>query len=164
MLLKMAEFHSFLWLSNIALCVRACVCIYIYTHKYIYKSSHHKKKTVTRLTVVIILQYIQISNHFVPPKWIQCYMLIIPQLKKNFFLKCKFTPSGHFAMSFLVDTTGRNEVLLASSELEAGVLLNILQSTRQSPTTKNSTAQNIKVLPLRNPRMCQDFFFELTHS
>ena len=33
-------------------------------------------------------------------------------------------------------TTGRRGVLLASSELEAGLLLNILQSTRQSPKTE----------------------------
>ena len=32
MLLQMAEFHSFLWLSNISLCV--CVCVCIHTHTY----------------------------------------------------------------------------------------------------------------------------------
>ena len=32
MLLQMALFHSFWWLSNIPLCV--CVCVYIYTHTY----------------------------------------------------------------------------------------------------------------------------------
>ena len=43
MLLQMASFHSFLWLSNIPLCVCVCVCvcicvcvyIYIYIHIYI---------------------------------------------------------------------------------------------------------------------------------
>ena len=30
MLLQMAKFHSFLWLSSIPLCVCLCVCIYIY--------------------------------------------------------------------------------------------------------------------------------------
>ena len=28
MLLQMALFHSFLWLSNIPLCVYVCVCVY----------------------------------------------------------------------------------------------------------------------------------------
>ena len=32
MLLQMALFHSFLWLSSIPLCVCVCVCICIYTH------------------------------------------------------------------------------------------------------------------------------------
>ena len=49
------------------------------------KSSHYKKKIVTvsgegltRLTVVIILQYTQIPNHYVLRlKLISCYMSII---------------------------------------------------------------------------------------
>ena len=32
MLLQMALFHSFLWLSNIPLCVCVCVCVYIYIY------------------------------------------------------------------------------------------------------------------------------------
>ena len=40
MLLQMALFHSFLWLSSIPLCmyvcVCVCVCIYIYIYIYIY--------------------------------------------------------------------------------------------------------------------------------
>ena len=38
MLLQMAIFHSFLWLSNIPLYMRAhaCVCEYIYIYIYIY--------------------------------------------------------------------------------------------------------------------------------
>ena len=35
MLLQMALFHSFLWLSNI-LCVCVCVCVCLLTYKYIY--------------------------------------------------------------------------------------------------------------------------------
>ena len=36
-----------------------------------------------KLTVVIILQYIQILNHYVVHLKLICYMLIMPQLKKN---------------------------------------------------------------------------------
>ena len=38
MLLQMALFHSFLWLSNISFCVCVCVCVYIYLSIYIYIS------------------------------------------------------------------------------------------------------------------------------
>ena len=38
---------------------------------------------LTRLTVVIISQYIQISNHVVHLKLIKCYTSIISQLKKK---------------------------------------------------------------------------------
>ena len=37
MLLQMAEFHSFLWLSSIPLCV--CVCVYIYNYIFFIHSS-----------------------------------------------------------------------------------------------------------------------------
>ena len=35
MLLQVAIFHSFLWLSNIPLCVCICVCVCIYTYLYL---------------------------------------------------------------------------------------------------------------------------------
>ena len=36
MLLQMAPYHSFLWLSSIPLCVCVCVCMYVYTYIYIF--------------------------------------------------------------------------------------------------------------------------------
>ena len=36
MLLQMALFHSFLWLSNIPQCVCVCVCVCVYIYIYIY--------------------------------------------------------------------------------------------------------------------------------
>lgn len=56
------------------------------------KSSHHKKKNrklcvlmdVTILILVIISQYVHISSHYVVYlKLMQCYMLIISQLKNK---------------------------------------------------------------------------------
>ena len=38
---------------------------------------------LTRFTVVIISQYMQISHHYVVMKLIQCYMSIIAQSKKG---------------------------------------------------------------------------------
>ena len=37
----MAVFHSFLWLSNIQLCVYIYVCVYIYIYTYIYIYIYH---------------------------------------------------------------------------------------------------------------------------
>ena len=36
MLSQMRRFHSFLWLSNIPLCIYVCVCMYIYIYIYTY--------------------------------------------------------------------------------------------------------------------------------
>ena len=49
---------------------------------------------LSRLTVVIILQYMQISNHTVYLKLIQCYMSIIPQFLFLFF---RTTPAANGA-------------------------------------------------------------------
>ena len=72
-------------------------------------------------------------------------------------------PSGHFTVCFLIGTTGRNGVLLASSELEAGLLLNILQSTRQSPKTEfcSPKYQNVATEKSKN---VSGFLFESSHS
>ena len=40
MLLQVALFHSFLWLSNISLCVYVCVYIYIYIYIYTHTHTH----------------------------------------------------------------------------------------------------------------------------
>ena len=40
MLLQIALFHSFLWLSNISLYVCVCLYVYIYTYMYIYTYIH----------------------------------------------------------------------------------------------------------------------------
>ena len=42
MLLQMEEFHSFLWLSNILLCVYIYIYIYIYTHHLFIHSSANR--------------------------------------------------------------------------------------------------------------------------
>ena len=59
--------------------------------KLIFKSTSHREKFVivcgdglTRLTVVIILQYIQILNyHVVHLKLVECYVSVTSQLKKR---------------------------------------------------------------------------------
>ena len=87
----------------------------------------------------------------------------IPSCKPVIPTKHGFAPSGHFTVCFLMGTTGRNGVLLASSELEAGLLLNILQSTRQSPKTEFYSPKYQSVATEKSKNV-SGFLFESSHS
>ena len=52
MLLQMALFHSFLWLSSISLCVCVCVCVHVYCIFFIHSSVYRHLGCFRILAVV----------------------------------------------------------------------------------------------------------------